>query len=330
MRPGRWLATLRTMVRETLALRAKQGPYRYLVRSWEQLDDLELAAAVMGTDFHAATLQPLPLPVANAKRLLVLAPHQDDETIGAGGTLRIAADAGVDLHIAFVTDGAQRNPTYASSTVDGVAIRDAEAVAVCGLLGAHKHDLGIDNLAPRPTRDDIARLATLIRDLAPDAVMLPWLLDRPAKHRLVCHMLWLAARLETLPAFEVWGYQVHNALYPNSFVDITAVADAKRQLLACYPSQNEHTQRYDHLAMAMSAWNSRLLADAPVARFVETFHTQPSDAFFAQLETLYFRDLKRTYRAHGPVLAAAISMHRAVAGEPPPGAPPDLVAEASP
>ena len=102
----------------------------------------------------------------------------------------------------------------------------------------------------------------------------------------------------------MWGYAVHTSPYPNAYVDITKVADEKRALLALYPSQNEHCQRWDHLAMAASAWHARWLADAPVARFLEPFHTLPLDAFVETVERLYLRDLERTYHGHGPVLAA--------------------------
>ena len=37
-------------------------------------------------------------------RVLVFAAHQDDETIGCGGTIRKWANSGTEVHVCFVTD----------------------------------------------------------------------------------------------------------------------------------------------------------------------------------------------------------------------------------
>ncbi|REJ08777.1 PIG-L deacetylase family protein [Halobacillus trueperi] len=43
--------------------------------------------------------------VEGEKKVLVLAPHMDDETIGPGATLRKHADHGAEIHCLFMTDG---------------------------------------------------------------------------------------------------------------------------------------------------------------------------------------------------------------------------------
>jgi len=45
---------------------------------------------------------PLPVP---AQRLLVVAPHCDDETLGAGGLMRQARQAGADVHVVIISNG---------------------------------------------------------------------------------------------------------------------------------------------------------------------------------------------------------------------------------
>ena len=40
-----------------------------------------------------------------ARRILVLAPHPDDESVGCGGYLTKMADEGAEITVAFVTDG---------------------------------------------------------------------------------------------------------------------------------------------------------------------------------------------------------------------------------
>lgn len=47
-----------------------------------------------------------PLVVLPAfRQVLVIAPHPDDESIGAGGTIARLAQAGAEVHVIVVTDG---------------------------------------------------------------------------------------------------------------------------------------------------------------------------------------------------------------------------------
>lgn len=46
-----------------------------------------------------------PLDLTSAHRLLVIAPHSDDETLGAGGTILTAVRQGIDVRVVIVTNG---------------------------------------------------------------------------------------------------------------------------------------------------------------------------------------------------------------------------------
>src|SRR3979409_162659 len=61
------------------------------------------------------------------ERLLVLAPHPDDEVIGCGGLVALPLRENRPLHVVVATDGAQAG--------DGTQ-REAESRAALGLLGA--------------------------------------------------------------------------------------------------------------------------------------------------------------------------------------------------
>jgi LmbE family N-acetylglucosaminyl deacetylase len=302
---------LRFLMREIFALRAAHGPYRFLVRKWDAISDVDLAQRVLETDFFSHELNPLPLPLDEIKSILVLAPHQDDEIIGAGGLLALASKKGSRIDILYLTDGAEINSRYADSMAESGRIRNMEAREICRHLGATMHQLPISNVSPRPTSADLDELAEIIHRLQPQVVLAPWLLDSPAKHRLANHLLWLANKRRRLPDFEVWGYQVHNTLLPNGYVDITEVAQEKRELLQCYRSQNDFSKRYDHLAMGMAVWNSRFLR-TPEPKFVEVFFTVPLKEFLRLVENFYLADLEATYRGHETVLSGAMNIHQTV------------------
>ena len=302
-------------MREAMLHRAKSGPYRFLVRRWVELNDIDLAARVLACEPFTRDLAPLPLPIEDQTGLLVLAPHQDDELIGAGGTLILASRAGVPIHIVFITDGIERNPKFTKDHAQAGRIRDEEAAEVCKRLGAKCHHLGIGNIEPQPAITHLDTLSRLIDEIKPSAILAPWLLDSPAKHRMVHHLLWLVNFRKPLPATEIWGFQVHNTLIPNGIVDITPVAEEKRALLGCYRSQIEHNQSYDHLAMALSAWNSHLLPPAPTRRYAEAFCTLPHHEHLRLVDRFYFTNLQQTYRGNQSVIPGLSAIHKAVTGK---------------
>jgi LmbE family N-acetylglucosaminyl deacetylase len=294
-----FLKRIHELLRRHITARRKSGPYRFLIRRWEGISDIDLAIGVLDSQFFDSDLVPQPLPVEQLRSILVLAPHQDDETIGAGGTLLLAKRAGVELHVLFVTDGRSKGAvSYGETPEEVIRIRNREAAKVGSHLGAQIHHLGINNSRPLPGIADLDRLSKKIESLQPQVLLVPWLLDTP-KHRLVNHLLWLAQRRHALPNCEVWGYQVHNSLLPNGYVDITHVAEEKRKLLECYVSQNYHVKRYDHIAMGMAAWNCRFLPNYkadPVARYVEVFCALPIREHLKLVESFYLPDLDATYR----------------------------------
>jgi LmbE family N-acetylglucosaminyl deacetylase len=303
----------RFFVRQMLAF-AADNHYRFATRAWQGVSDIQLISRLLEAEYFRDFLAPMALPLNEFASLLVLAPHQDDESIGAGGTLTLAAASGARLGIVFVTDGAQesRFPSRAISA----ATRSEEAGQVCARLGAEKYDLSISNLTPLPTLVDLEQLARIINNFKPDALLVPWLLDYPIKHRLVNHLVYLAHRQHGLGGIkEIWNYQVHNTIYPNAYVDITDVIEQKRSLIQCYKSQNDNFFRYDHLAVGLSAWNARLLPKSQVPigeRYVEVFFTLPPHEYFHLIETFYLTDLNSLYRGNEKFQTGINRLHQTV------------------
>jgi len=275
------------------------GPYRFIIRRWKEISDIDTAISVLETQFFDRHLVPVPLPIGQMSTILILAPHQDDEIIGAGGALLLACKAGAEIHVLFLTDGRPKKATSEGTTPEEfVQIRRSESTEVCKQLGAHMHCLDINNVEFNPSLSDLDRLSRVIETTAPQVLLVPWLLDTP-KHHVANHLLWLANRRRPIPHCEVWGYQVHNSLLPNGYVDITDVVEDKTKLLQYYTSQIRHVRRYDHMVKGMTAWNCRFLPNYkadPVARYVEVFCALPLREHLRLIESFYLPDLDATYR----------------------------------
>lgn len=283
------------LIDKFLVAKSEKGPYRYLVKRWLDYSPQELSSQVLATEYFREELQSIPLPLHKFSRWLVIAPHQDDETIGAGGTLLKLDSPKNTIKILFFTDGAQTN--YPGGLKDCIDTRNKEAIAVANKLNATKIDLGVSNISMRIEREQIKSLKENISNLQPEIILTPWILDSPVKHKFVNHILSYILKDLKYYQCEIWGYQVHNMIYPNGIVDITDTMSRKINLLRLYESQNNYSQRYDHLTTGLNSWNSKFLNFTPNSekKYAELFFTLPASEFIDLTIKSYERNLHETY-----------------------------------
>lgn len=178
---------------------------------------------------------------------LVIAPHPDDEVLGAGGTIARMADAGREVHVCIVTRG--RPPHFSEDQVATIRREAAAAHAGLGVTQTHWLDFGAAELAETPHRDLNMALGALVRDLAPEVLFIPHLGDIHLDHQLVFTSALVASRPHqaafptTILAYETVSETNWNAPYltppftPNVFVDIAATLDRKLAAFAAFKSQ---------------------------------------------------------------------------------------------
>jgi len=167
-------------------------------------------------------------------RLMVLAPHPDDESLAAGGLIQRALAYGVPIDVVFISDG-ENNPWPQRLLERRVWIgarqrlawgrrRRAEADAALRALGAESvnvHRLGWpDGGVTWMLLDDIGSMLASMRELIergrPTLLVLPDLVDRHPDHSAM-HVL-LEMALQTLPAGtkpECLGYLLHGRSRPG-------------------------------------------------------------------------------------------------------------------
>lgn len=238
------------------------------------------------------------------ERVLVLAPHQDDELIGCGGLLLQLKEFEKKIHVCFITDGAQHISGMTKREV--VAARRKEAEAVIDALGVDYSELGLDNSEPYPSQQHLQELHSLLNEWQPDLILLPWMLDAPYKHRLANEMLALIMLKYGLNV-DIWGYQVHNHLYPNILVDITDKMEEKVRLLSIYKTQNENFVNFPHLTKGLNAYNSRFLRNS---QYVEVFLGLPGKQYISLVQALYFGRRKEIYHGHAELAEHMTNLSR--------------------
>jgi len=292
----------------------RAGVSRFYTNRLFSYPDLDVAYDVLSTEFFRNEMTPTALPLEPEAHYVAIAPHQDDEAIGAGGTLLLAHRQGAKTSVVFVTDGQQENLSEGSD--NSIAVRRAEARSVCDLFGAGMYELGVSNVSCEITVEHVERFAEIVRTLGPDVLLTPWILDAPPKHRMTCHLLYLACHLATLPDFDIWGYQVHNILPPNGYVDITQVAGEKREAIALYKSQLERFAPYDHLALAMNGWNQRYLrtqTEPQMHKYIETFFVLTKEEWTALFSRTIQPNLDSYYGADKQLGKQMCELHQQIA-----------------
>lgn len=116
---------------------------------------------------------------------LVFAPHQDDETLGCGGTIALKRAVETAVTIAFMTDGCRSHSRF----MDGgelARLRRDEAIAACRILGVgseHTHffDLPDGDMQHFPS-EARQHVDHLLRATRPDEVFVPYRHDGPPDH----------------------------------------------------------------------------------------------------------------------------------------------------
>lgn len=187
-------------------------------------------------------------------RIVVLAPHIDDETIGCGGVLVKHVQAGKRAAI----------QTFADCTPE----RIVEGRAAGAVLGVQRQDfLPFPSKTLSGNRDAFEALVAFLREETPDLVYVPSLLDRHTDHVVLNQMLARATR-ETGLRPMVYGYEVWSTLTPNVAVDITQEQPLKVRALDCFTSQNLSNNWVD-AAMGLNRYRG---ITTSAGLYAEAFH----------------------------------------------------------
>ncbi len=181
-------------------------------------------------------------------RVLVIAPHPDDEVLGAGATMHRLADEGHEVTTAIVTKGWP--PLFPESQVEQVR---AEAEAANEKLGAQALlflDLPVTKLHALPEHELNAAFDALVTEIEPEIVLLPFPGDRHEDHKQVFDACQVALRpvesrsfvkrilcYETVSETHWSAPAVEPAFDPQLYVDVSDHLAAKLEAMRCYASQ---------------------------------------------------------------------------------------------
>ncbi|WP_199709378.1 PIG-L deacetylase family protein [Rhodophyticola porphyridii] len=182
-----------------------------------------------------------------AGRVLVIAPHPDDEVLGAGGTMARLAAEGRDVHVCIVTSGTA--PRFDAAQTQRVRAEAKRAHKRLGVADCHWLGFPAAGLSETPHADLNAGIARIVQSLQPEVVLLPHPGDIHLDHQACFTSSLVASRphqasyppvimaYETLSETNWNAPQLTPAFLPSIFVDISETLEAKLDAFALYESQ---------------------------------------------------------------------------------------------
>jgi LmbE family N-acetylglucosaminyl deacetylase len=145
-----------------------------------------------------------PLDLGPFTALLVIGAHPDDETLGAGGLLALAADAGVPVHVVVVTDGG------ADGDAATAEVRSRELRAALDELGTgiELTELGFPDGGVLEARDAVGAALSRILGATDPATLVaaPWTGDGHRDHRVVGDLVLEHAGEHTVAGYPIWAW----------------------------------------------------------------------------------------------------------------------------
>ena len=196
------------------------------------------------------------LPVPEARSVLVVAPHPDDEVFGCGGCACLYALSGIPVQALILTDGGLWGVPPAGMNV--VQARRAEAQRAAPVLNYRPPIFG--SYADRSLECN-AELVRFILDHAracrADVLLAPSPWEVHPDHRAAAQAA-IEAAVQLGDRATLVQYEVGAPLLPNVLLDITLVWEHKQQAMACFESQLA-MQRYDRHVNALNVFRTYTL-----------------------------------------------------------------------
>lgn len=176
--------------------------------------------------------------------VLVIAPHNDDEILGVGGTIAKLVKRGDQVIVCEVTAGKLDDPI--------VKMQKEEAIKSHNILGIARTifmNLPVVGLREMQTKKLNSAFLEIVTEIDPEIVFIPHKGDMHVDHRMVVDAAMVALRpiyskkLRAIYAYETlseteWNTpSVDNAFIPTIYSDISGEIDLKIAAMKCHASQ---------------------------------------------------------------------------------------------
>lgn len=180
-------------------------------------------------------------------KVLVFAPHPDDEILGCGGTMIKYIDAGNEVYVCIVTKGCL--PLFPPEAVEKTRTETRECHKKMGVKKTYFLDFPAVMIEKENRYEVNAKILEVVKEVQPDDVYIPHWGDMQKDHQIVADACMVALRPKYEPKVKrIYSYEtmsetawnapsIQNEFIPNVFVDISGSIDRKIEALDFFKTQ---------------------------------------------------------------------------------------------
>lgn len=190
------------------------------------------------------------------ERILILAPHPDDETLGCAGTIKILLEMGKYVRVLFLTSGDKGEPQNELSNIivdklrphvtQYAIMREKEAVEALSFLGVSEYEfLRYPDREVGNNKEKIySEVLERIKRFNIDTVYSPSPIELNPDHRATAE---ICMNLISNIKLKLVFYEITIPIRPNVLVDITKFIDKKEIAIRKYKSQLSVLDYAEHI-----------------------------------------------------------------------------------
>jgi len=171
-------------------------------------------------------------------KIMICGAHPDDPETGCGGLAAKYSRVGHEVTLVYFSCG---NPELQFRGRPHNIVREEECRRAAEILGAAVGFLGFEDGNIPMTAETTSRTAEYISQAQPDIVLTHWPVDTHPDHQATGNMVlqaYLAQQQWALYFYEVFSGKQTLCFNPTDYVDISEVAQIKRQACFCHESQD--------------------------------------------------------------------------------------------
>ena len=170
-------------------------------------------------------------------RVLVIAPHTDDEVLGCGGTIKKYTNKGDEVYLCIVTRA--YTPDWNQEFIDNRKKEIKCANNILGIKDTFFLDLPtvkLDTIGQKKLNDLIAGN---VKKTEPEILYIPFAKDTNKDHCLISEASLIASRPKPDSSIKKVLFYSYEALsfIPNLYTDISDTLEDKLKAMSCYKSE---------------------------------------------------------------------------------------------
>jgi LmbE family N-acetylglucosaminyl deacetylase len=181
-------------------------------------------------------------------RVLVVAPHPDDETLGCGGTLLRHRNDGDEIHWMIMTRISE-SAGYSKESVESRKNEIADVAKTYGFSSIHQAKFETTTLDTIAKRELVEEVSSVMNSVKPEIIYVPYRNDVHSDHKVIFDVVAACTKsfrypfirkvraYETLSETEFGITPESSGFRPNLWIDITEHLEKKIMIMKKYKGE---------------------------------------------------------------------------------------------